>query len=239
LPPGARFCAHCGAGVGGAPGSAGPAAPFRDVRAPLPARDRTAWTVAGVLIVVTIIGVAYFATRPHQPDVPVMANAGNAASGTALSGDAGAVVRAPDISNLTPKEQYTRLVARIDRAASANDTATIINFTPMALGAYANLPPGDRDVDARFQAGILATRARMYDNARALADTILQQSPGNLTGYYLRAIAADGAGDTRAAQAARATFRSRYDAEITHDRPEYRANRDRLQRFRTGGGTSP
>ncbi|MGH7524831.1 MAG: hypothetical protein ACREK8_11030 [Gemmatimonadales bacterium] len=202
----------------------------------------------------TIVGVAYFATRPHPPEVPVMANAGNAAPGTAasgnaLSGDAGGVVRAPDISNLTPKEQFTRLVARIDRAATADDTATIINFTPMALGAYANLPPGDRDVDARFQAGILATRAglvdsanapAMFDNARALADTILGESPGNLTGYYLRAIVADGAGDTRAAQAARAAFRSHYDAEIGRDRPEYRANHDRLQGFFRGGeGSRP
>ena len=165
-----------------------------------------------------------------------MANAGNAVPGTADVGGGAPAVRAPDISNLTPREQYTRLVARISRAEAAGDSATIINFTPMALGAYANLPPGDRDVDARFHAAMMQARVGLLDNARALSDTIMNGSPGNLLGYYVRAVVARVAGDSARARAARTGFRTHYDAEMKADRPEYMANRPLLEQYRKGDG---
>jgi hypothetical protein len=187
--------------------------------------------------VVTILGVLYFASKRSEPSVPSMANAGNAVPGAAeAAGSAAPAVRAPDISNLTPKEQYNRLVARVSRAVDAGDSTTIINFTPMALGAYANLPPGDRDIDARFHAASMQVLAGMLDDARALADTIMKESPDNLLGYYVRAGIASRRGDAGKARAARAAFRSHFDAEIKQDRPEYRANRPLLERYRQGDG---
>jgi hypothetical protein len=190
------------------------------------------------MILLTIVAVAYFATRRSEPTVPSMANAGNAVPGTADVGGGGApTVRAPDISNMTPREQYARLVARITRAEAAGDSATIINFTPMALGAYGNLPPGDRDIDARFHAALLQLRAGLVDNARALADTIMKESPDNLLGYYVRAQMATQGGDARKAQAARAAFGAHYNAEMKQDRPEYQANRPLLEQYRKGAGS--
>ena len=108
LSPGARFCHKCGAAAPGtlrapATGAAvgrSPAPPpdYHGMR-PLPTRDRTAWVVAGSMILVTIAAVAYFATRRSEPTVPSMANAGNAVPGAADAGDGGTpAVRAPDIS---------------------------------------------------------------------------------------------------------------------------------------------
>jgi hypothetical protein len=189
------------------------------------------------MIVITIAAVAYFATRRAEPGVPAMANAGNALPGAAVApGAAPSGVPAPDISNMTPKEQYTRLVARITRAQQSGDSATVINFTPMALGAYANLPSGDRDIDARFHAAVLEARVGMLENARSLADTIMQASPDNLLGYYVRAMVAGFAGDSAKAQAARAAFRAHYDAELKKTRPEYDLNRPLLEQYRKGEG---
>jgi hypothetical protein len=246
LSPGARFCHKCGAaapgilrtpGVSGVAGRSPATLPdYHGMRA-LPARDRTAWVVAGSMIVLTIAAVAYFATRRPEPTVPSMANAGNAVPGTVDVGNSETpAARAPDISNMTPREQYTRLVARIARAEAVGDSATIINFTPMALGAYSNLPPGDRDIDARFHAALLQLRAGLVDNARALSDTIMHESPDNLLGYYVRAEVAARGGDARTAQAARAAFGSHYDAEMKQDRPEYQANRPLLEQYRQAAG---
>ena len=105
-----------------------------------------------------------------------MANAGNAVPATADAGDGGAAT-APRARHLEHHAQGAiHPTRRADRPGrGTGDTATIINFTPMALGAYANLPPGDRDIDARFHAAMLQLRAGMFDNARALADTIMQR----------------------------------------------------------------
>jgi len=246
LSPGAHFCHKCGAAAPGtvrgpvASGAVGrsatPSPDYHGMR-PLPARDRTAWVVAGSMILVTIAAVAYFATRRGEPTVPSMANAGNAVPGAADAGNGGTpAVRAPDISNMTPREQYARLVARIARAEAAGDSATIINFTPMALGAYSNLPPGDRDIDARFHAALLQLHAGLVDNARALSDSIMKESPDNLLGYYVRAQLAARSGDAGQARAARAAFGAHYDAEMKRDRPEYQANRPLLEQYRKGDG---
>lgn len=240
LSTGARFCQKCGSPVGHSVPSAdrtGSSAVISSERVPLPSGDRTPWVVAGFLVLVTVAAVAYFANKRAEPSIPSMANAGNAAPGTADAGGTPVpTVRAPDLSNMTPKEQYTRLVARIARADAAGDSATVINFTPMALGAYTNLPPGDRDIDARYHAAMLEARVGMLDNARALADTIMKASADNLLGYHVRAAVAGFGGDSTAAKAARAAFRAHYDAELKKDRPEYALNRSVLEAYRKSAG---
>ncbi len=205
--------------------------------------DRTPWMIAGVLIVLIIAGVLYYANRRQAPDVPVMANAGNAGSRvTGIADNPGASCAptgpAPDISKLTPKERFVRLVDRVNQYLDKNDTSCVITFTPMALGAYANLPPTDRDIDAQYHAAMLEAQVGMLDNARALADTIMIASPDNLFGYYIRATAAEFAGDSAQAKAARAAFQSHYDAEIKKNRPEYTEHRPFLEQYHKSEGVN-
>jgi len=223
LTPGAKFCHRCGAPAGG--GLRPAPVPFA---APQP--DRTPWIIAGVLVVVTLAAVVYAASRRNAPQAPLMANAGNA--GAAASGGS-TLGPAPDISNMTPLEQFDRLDTRISEAMQRGDTNTVITFTPMALGAYANLPSTDRTIDVRYRTAILAAQVGMFAQARALADTIMTESPDNLLGYYVRAMVGTFSGDSAAAKAARSAFLAHYDQEIGKTRVEYAKNKDLLDQFRT------
>jgi hypothetical protein len=199
--------------------------------------------IAGVLVVLIIAGVLYSANKRAAPDVPSMANAGNAGNsvtGIADSPNAECVPtgRAPDISKLTAKEQFVRLVDRINQYVDANNSACVIKFTPMALGAYGNLPAADRDIDAQYHAAMLEAQVGMFDNARALADTIMAASPDNLFGYYIRATTAEFAGDSSQAKAARAAFQGHYDVEIRKNRPEYAEHRPFLDQYHKGDGAN-
>lgn len=233
LEPGARFCHKCGA----AAAATGLAA--RDAGAGAPSvvgADRTPWLIAGILVFAIVAGVLYVATREGAPEVPVMANAGNAGSAPGAAAACVPSGPAPDISALTPKQRFDRLADRVTQFIAQSDTACVITFTPMALGAYAGLAPADRDVDARYRTAMLQAQVGMFDNARALADTIMATSPDNLLAYYIRATVAEFAGDSTAAAAARAAFRSHFDAEMRKQRPEYIAHRAFLDQYRTGEG---
>ena len=109
----------------------------------------------------------------------------------------------------------------------------------MALGAYANLPQGDRSIDVRYRTAMLDAQVGMFAQARALTDTIMAASPDNLLGYYARAMIGQAAGDSAAARSARAAFTAHYDVEIKKTRPEYAENRALLDQFRAGARTQP
>ncbi|MBK6496296.1 MAG: zinc ribbon domain-containing protein [Gemmatimonadetes bacterium] len=232
LPNGVRFCSACGTPAGGAPaghaaqhvhaaagGSAAPTAPTQ--AAP--------WIVAGLLTVVAVVAVIYAATDRTSAEPPAMGSA--APAGGALGATA-----APDISNMTPREQFTRLTDRVTAAAEKGDTATVFRFTPMALGAYTNLPPGDRDIDARYHTAMIQAQVGMFPEALALADTMLKEAPNNLMGFFVQAIVGDYQGKKAEAEAARAAFRKHYDAEIAKKRDEYEAHRPLLENFKTTPG---
>jgi hypothetical protein len=216
------------------PVSGDPTAPAGP-RVPLPASDRIPWIIAAVLATLTIVAVLYAANRRAHPDIPSMANAGNATPGAA-DVPAGPAGRPPDLSTMTPREQFTRLNARIAQALEKGDTATVVNFTPMAFGAYANLPDTDRDVDVRYQVAMLQAQVGMFPEARAMADTIMTLAPDNLLAYYIRATVAEFAGDSAQARIARAGFRAHYDAELKTRRPEYTAHLPFLEQYRKGNG---
>lgn len=208
LSPTARFCHQCGAVT------ASNIAPT-STRAPV--GTRALWIFTGILTVIAIAAVVYAARGREQP----------ATSGAAL-----ATGSPPDLSTLTLKEQFDRLNDRVTRAAEQGDSATAVNFWPMAASAYDNLPPGDRDVDARFHMAWLHYLVAEYPEALALADTIMTESPDNLFGYYLRATVAAAKGDSALAQSARAAFRAHFDAEIRKtDRQEYIDHRAMLDQF--------
>ncbi|MEP6590898.1 MAG: hypothetical protein ABJC19_06930 [Gemmatimonadota bacterium] len=194
------------------------------------------WIVAAVLCVVVIGGIVYSARSQKEPAGPDMANAGNATP-AALGGANASAARAPDISNMTPRERFTRLADRIETAIEARDSNSVFQFFPMAEGAFVQLPAADRDVDARYHMGMLWAQVGEFPRAQAQADSIMQVASTNLFGYYLRAMVAEFKGDSAIAKQARADFLAHYDSEITKDRSEYRDHAPFLEQYRTGART--
>jgi len=213
LNPGARFCHHCG---------------LDQRMSAVPSADRRPWLVAGVLSVV-LVGLVILRVVRGTPsaEVPQMANAGNA--GTATSAP-------PDISALSPRERFDRLFDRLMRAGAEGDSVTIVNFSPMALGAYAQLD--SVDADAQFHAALIEIQVGDFAGARALADTIEQRNPGHLFGPILLGTIAGLSADSAGKRAAFATFLERYDRQIARtDRPEYLDHRQLLNEFKQAAET--
>jgi hypothetical protein len=191
--------------------------------------DRVAWAVAGALCVLLVGGIAYkVSSSAPQRAAPDMANAG------AAGGDRGAQQRgagpAPDISGLSPRERFDRLFNRIMQAAERGDSVEVERFTPMALGAYQQLDT--RDIDARYHAAVLHTQVGDFSPARALADSILAESPGHLFGYLIRGTVAGLQNDSAARTRAERDFLAHYPAETAAKRVEYLEHQPVLDEFR-------
>jgi hypothetical protein len=131
---------------------------------------------------------------------------------------------------MTPRERFDRLFNRVMQAAERRDTAQVERFTPMALGAYAQLD--SINTDARYHAAVLRLQVGDARGALALADTILALSPGHLFGYIVRGTAADFQGDTATARRAGREFLSHYDAELKANRIEYREHEPAIEDFK-------
>ncbi|MGH7515934.1 MAG: double zinc ribbon domain-containing protein [Gemmatimonadales bacterium] len=208
---GARYCHRCGRPVGAA-------APRRS--------DRIPWLIAAALVVLLVGGIVARVQRgTPAPVVPDMAN-----PGTPGAGGGRAAGRAPDISQMSPRERFDRLFNRVVAAAERADTTEVLRFVPMALGAYEQLDR--RDADARYHAAVLLLETGQLDEAAALADTILSESPDHLFGFVIRATMADRRGDSAAGRRAREEFGRRYAAELARGRPEYEEHRAALDAFR-------
>ena len=179
-----------------------------------------------MLCFAAIAGVVYSAGKRGEVAPPSMANAGNA-TGTAPA----ALGPAPDISNMTPREQFARLNDRVMAAAEAGDSTTVITFWPMAAGAYENLLPGDRDIDARYHMATLHLLVGQFPAALALADTIMTESPDNLLGWYVRGVIAEFQADTARLTSSRQAFTRAYPAEIATGRDEYVHHTDMLRQY--------
>jgi hypothetical protein len=156
------------------------------------------------------------------PVAPDMANAGSSTGAPAGP--------APDISQMTPRERFDRLFNRVMQAAARGDSAEIQRFTPMALGAYTQLD--SIDVDARYHAAVLRTQVGDFAGARALADTILTQSPGHLFGYVVRGTAAQLQDDRPTLARARRDFLAHYDGAMQAQRVEYLEHKPVLEEFK-------
>lgn len=210
LSPGARFCHRCGTRVaGGGSGARG---------------ERTAWIVAGTTIVLLVGTIVYqvAAKRPH-PVLPDMANNGAAPFAAGEPGPA------PDISQMSPRERFDRLYDRVIGAAERGDSVTVVQFSPMALGAYQLLDPVD--ADARYHAAMIHLTLGDFPEAVALADSILREVPGHLFGYVIRGEAAERQGRTGDVKRSYAEFLSHYDAEMKTNRPEYREHQPVIEDF--------
>ncbi len=209
LSPEARFCHRCGR-----PASGG---------VPTARSDRGAWLIAGVLCVLLVAGIAYqVSSSAPKPVAPDMANVG--AAGGVRPGPA------PDISRMTPRERFDRLFNRIMQAAERSDTGEVERFTPMALGAYGQLDAVD--VDARYHAAVLRVQIGDFAGARALADTILRESPGHLFGYLVRGTSARFQNDRTALAQAQRGFLASYESAMRSNRVEYLEHKPVLDEFK-------
>jgi double zinc ribbon protein len=212
LSPGARFCHRCGAPARPASGIGG--------------RERLAWTLTGLAAVAALLAFLYRGNA--KPTVPDMGNAGNVdAPGTVP----GLAQRAPDISNMSPRERFDRLWDRVVRAAEAGDSVTVIQFAPMALGAYSMME--EVDADARYHAATINLVIGDLGAALALADTIQAVAPGHLFADIVRGEVADRRNDAAALARSYREFLSHYDAELRAGRVEYAEHKPILDDFRT------
>lgn len=209
LGPGTRFCSGCGLPTGTA-------------ATPTVSRDRTPWLIAGVALAALLAVLLVMVARKSknavaQPDV--------AAAEQPQGGEA-----PPDISNMSPRERFNRLYNRVMSAAQSGDEATVTRFTPMALMAYAQLDT--IDADARYHVALLKVHTGDVDASRALADTILAQTPGHLFGYIIRGTVARFRKDQPELKRAYGGFLKRYDGEMKAARPEYAEHRTSIDDFR-------
>lgn len=216
---GARFCDGCGAALAGVAVPRG-AGSLRPVAPPAPA------AAGGSLMPVVLAGVAVVAAimvfvLRSQPAAPPIA-----AAGAPFASGGGAP---PDLSTMTPREQFLRLHDRIMTAMEQGDTATFQQFTPMALMAYQNLPEVDPDV--RYHAATLRLHSGDQAGARALTDSLVAADPTHLFGYMLRAALARFGGDPAGTTAAYRGYLASLEAELRKGRPEYLEHQQMLDRF--------
>ena len=206
LSPQARFCHRCGRPAGRSPAS-----------------DQKAWLIAGLACLLLVGGIAYKVSNAASGSVaPDMASAGS--SGGLPAGPA------PDISQMTPRERFDRLFNRVMQAAERADTVEVQRFTPMALGAYGQLD--SVDVDARYHAAVLRMQTGDLSGGRALADTILAESPGHLFGYLVRGEAAQIQNEGRVLGQAQRDFLAHYEEAMRGNRVEYLEHKPAVDEFK-------
>ena len=214
---GARFCSACGKGA---------------VENANTIPERTPWIIAGVSLAGLLATLLIMVARQS----PAVSPGSEIATASAAQDGEPAL----DISNMSPRERFNRLYNRVMRAAQSGDEATVSRFTPMALGAYAQLDTIDSD--ARYHAALLKVHTGNVDASRALADTILANDPGHLFGYVVQGTVARFRKDEKELSQAYGGFLKRYDPEMKLNRPEYTEHQSSLNDFRKAAlaaGTRP
>lgn len=126
------------------------------------------------------------------------------------------------------------------QASENGDSATVTQFSPMALAAYGMLDA--IDADAQYHAAMIRLHTGDLGGAAALADTILASVPNHLLGWLVRGTVARTRHEQKALAIAERAFLAGYDAEISIDRPEYRDHKTILDIFLSqtkSGGNAP
>ena len=202
LSPGAKFCHRCGTAVGSQPQTG-----IRSSATALP------WTVAAIAMLALIALVAGQRFAGGRAPTPAAAGASIAAGAPDGAG------RAPDISNLSPRERADRLFDRMMRLSSEGKTDSVQFFAPMALSVYQSL--GSLDADLRYDYGRVAEVAGESSIATAQADSILAADANHLLGLVLAVRAAQLRGDSTAATGLRRRLIAAEPTESAKRLPEY------------------
>jgi hypothetical protein len=203
------------------------------------------WAVAGIAFLALfamLAGKGFNAKRGSSVDAPMNAlpnptvdqGPGGGAAGIDPSaapfagGAAGAGVRAPDISKLSPTDIANRLFDRVMRLNDEGKADSVAFFAPMAVQAYQMVEQEQAhplDADQRFDVGRIGEVAGALQIAKAQADTILQQQPDHLLGLLLAAHAAKLSGNTAALNEYKAKFTRVKTRELAKNLPEYKRHR--------------
>jgi hypothetical protein len=216
LSPGARFCHHCGTGVGVATAA-------RETKTnPLP------WIVAALAFLALFAMAAGrgFNARPSNTvdgSANALPQAGLDDRG-AGSDDQAAGVRAPDISSLSPQERADRLYNRVMLLASEGKIDSVQFFAPMAVQSYLLLQP--LNADQRYDLGRIGEVTGALPLAKAQADTILIENPNHLLGLILEARLAVIGGDTTQLHSYERRLVAAQKSEMAKKRSEYDRHED-------------
>jgi RNA polymerase subunit RPABC4/transcription elongation factor Spt4 len=208
LSPGAKFCHRCGTAVGTLPART---AEPRTTASALP------WAVAAIALlalVALVAGQRFGGTRAAST-----ATQSSADGGAPTGGSPPGAARAPDISNLSPRERADRLYDRVMRLSSEGKTDSVQFFSPMALSVYQDLGP--LDADLRYDFGRVAEASGAAGIATAQADTILAADSTHLLGLVLGIRAAELRGDSAAARSFARRLLVAEPAESAKRLPEY------------------
>ena len=221
LTPGAKFCHRCGTPAGAA---APTAAVSRNDTSGFPAA--LPWAVAGIALLALIAllaGQRFNGARAPQADNTASASAAGAvgpeAGGMGGAGVGVAPVRAPDISQMSPRERADRLYDRVMRLSEEGKQDSVNLFAQMGISAYQMLP--EQDADTRYDMGRIAEVAGALPMARAQADSILASDPNHLLGIILAISTARAAGDSAGVHTFEAKLLAAQSSELARNLPEY------------------
>ena len=222
LTPGAKFCHRCGTPAGASNAAATPTPATRAETSGFPAA--LPWAVAGIALLALIAllaGQRFNGARTAQPDA-TSASAGAVgpeAGGLGGAGVGAAPVRAPDISQMSPRERADRLYDRVMRLSEEGKQDSVNLFAQMGISAYQMLP--EQDADSRYDMGRIAEAAGAIPLARAQADSILAADPNHLLGLILTISTARATGDSAAVQSFETRLLSAQSSELARNLPEY------------------
>ncbi|MFW6199126.1 MAG: double zinc ribbon domain-containing protein [Gemmatimonadota bacterium] len=217
-PAGSRFCTKCGSPLAGVSGEG---------RSESRGDGALGWWVAGLIMTALIIVVIVSVLEPDRglQEGDAIPDAGAAQGGTGAGADGGTdggLGPAPDvdISSMTPRQAADRLFDRVMRAGEAGDTAQVMQFLPMAIGAYERARP--LDSDGLFHLSVLQRTGEQFEEALRTASTGLEEDPDHLLLLSAAAEAARQLEDTATARAHYAHLLEVYDEERSSDLEDYR-----------------
>ena len=205
---GARFCHGCGAAVGVNRTAASPVGGGQAAPSGIGATLRWAVPTAAFLALLVISVIQYTSRAPANDAAP---------GGMPLNGG---VVRAPDISSMSPEERADRLFNRVMTYATEGKSDSATFFAPMALAAISALSP--LDAHRRYDMGLVALVAGNNEVAAAQADSILAQRRNHLLGLSLAARAAEARGDRAKTTEFRRRIVAAEKTELAAALPEYK-----------------
>jgi hypothetical protein len=117
------------------------------------------------------------------------------------------------------RENADRLFNRVMQARESGDSASMLQFAPMAIMAYQN--SGPLDADGWYHLSTLQTASGDAEAGRASAEQILSNAPNHLLGLSAAASASVALGDRQAAAGYYRRFLDALAQERTKTLPEY------------------
>jgi Double zinc ribbon len=228
-PAGARFCNQCGGTISTAPqastgqtqastgqlqANAGqPSANARVSGRPSPAgggQNNSLWVVGGVVLAGVMLVALYPIFSPTSKNLAPPQQAAPASS--------------VDLTTMTPREAADRLWNRVMQAVSDGDTQEVVNFLPMAIGAYEVAEP--LDLDGKYHLSALKLEGLDNEGALGVAEAALEIYSDHLLNLAAAAEAALALGDSTLGRSYYQRMLDVWDAELATERDDYESHKN-------------